>query len=215
MSRLQELQQDSQPAGNSHSHSVFVHFMRLFLPLTAMAIIMLLFLWPQLSTVRIEPLNESDLQDLKKAESENRLLAPVFNTQDNKGRPMIITAGSAVQNRSDRDNVILVEPSASLRREEGDMTITGDRGQYNQAEKTISLQGRVILSDGMQNTLETEILHANIATGTAESDSPVRMITQNGVVEGQKIIIEDHGQKTIFQGPAKAVISSIESGSVK
>lgn len=211
MNRLQELQHDGKPVNNGRFYSVFIRFMRFFLPLAAIAIIMLLFLWPQISAVRIEPLNENDLQALKQAESENRLLSPVFNTLDDKGRPMVITAEEAIQNRSDQDNINLIEPSASLRHEDGNMTITGDTGQYNQTEKTISLQGCVVLSDGAQSTLETETLDANIAVGTAESHSPARLTTKNGIVEGQKVIVEDNGQKTIFQGPAKAVITSVES----
>lgn len=211
MDRLQELHHDGKTVNNGRFYSVFIRFMRLFLPLAAVAIVMVLFLWPQISAVRIEPLNERDLQDLKQAESENRLLLPVYNTQDDKGRPMVITAGEAIQKRTDRDYIDLVEPSATLKQEDGDMTITSDKGQYNQVTKIISLQGGVVLSDPSQNTLETETLDANIAAGTAESHSPARLTTKNGTVVGQKVIVEDNGQKTIFQGPAKAVITSVES----
>lgn len=213
MDRLHELQHSEHKASDSRFYSVFIKFMRLFLPLAAIAIVMILLLWPQISSVKIEPLNESDLQALKQAESENRLLSPVFNTQDDKGRPMVITADEAIQMRSNQNHIDLVEPSASLKGEGGNVMISGNAGQYNQADKTISLQGGVVVSDSDHNVLETESLDANIAAGTAESQTPAKLTTKNGVVTGQKVIVEDNGQKTIFQGPAKAVITSTGSDS--
>lgn len=212
MERLRGLENEGRKTGNVRMYSAFVKFMQLVLPLAAIAIIMVLMLWPRLSADKIAPLDESDLQALKRAESENRLLSPVFNTQDDAGRPLTITAEQAVQLRADRDRITLVEPAAALKAENGTMQISGETGEYDQSQNTMVLQGGVSVTDG-ENILKTETLSADIGKGRAESASPAMLTTKNGTVTGQKVIVEDNGQRTIFKGPAKAVIMPVEGSS--
>ena len=169
---------------------------------------MMLFLWPQLSAIKTEPLAQSDLDALKNAKTENRLLNPIYNTTDNKNRPMTITADEAIQNKSDQSSVTLVTPSATLKDNGNSTTLTANDGQYNQDDAIIHLQNKVVVQNSNETTLETEDLTADIKNGTAYSNSPAKLTTSNGVIEGQKITIENNGQKTIFQGPAKAVITN-------
>lgn len=211
--RLQGLDNNARRAVNTRPYSAFIRLLKLALPLLAVGMVMVLILWPRLSAIKTEPLGKADLQALEQAETETRLLNPVYNTADDKGRPFTITADEAVQKRADDTTITLTTPSASLKDNGTVTTLTADQGQYNQTDKVMVLKNNVTLKDSNDNILETDTLTTDIKSGRAYSDSPAILTTPNGTIEGQKILIEENGQKTIFQGPAKAVITS--SGSEK
>lgn len=187
-------------------YSSLVRALKIFLPLAAIAIIGILLIWPQLAAIQSVPLGKADIQALKQAETENRLLNPVFNTNDEKGRPIIITATEAIQRRSNENSIELITPSATLKDATRSTTLNADNGHYDQLNKVIDLQNNVVVRDTQNNTLETEQLTADIGNNTAYNNVPTKLTTPNGVIEGQSVLIENNGAKTTFKGPAKAVI---------
>ncbi|PCH99736.1 MAG: LPS export ABC transporter periplasmic protein LptC [Alphaproteobacteria bacterium] len=188
-------------------YSSLVRVLKIFLPLAAIAIIGVLLIWPQLAAIQSVPLNKADIQALKQAETENRLLNPVFNTNDESGRPIIITATEAIQRRSDENSIELIAPSATLKDTDRSTTLNADNGHYDQLNKIIELHNNVIVRDTANNILETEQLTADIGNNSAHNDVPTTLTTPNGVITGQGgVIIENNGAKTTFKGPAKAVI---------
>jgi lipopolysaccharide export system protein LptC len=195
-------------ATNTRSYSVIVRFLKLILPLTAIGLILMLFLWPQLTSVPIEPLNEKDVEALQRSERENRLLNPVFSTQDEKGRPVQVTANEAVQYK-DNDRVInLKTPKATLHQNDDSISsLTASNGIYDRISKTIILNEDIVISGQNGMNLQTERLVADLKTGDAQSEGEAILTTKQGTIIGQKIIIERNGAKTIFEGPAKAVMN--------
>lgn len=197
--------------GSVKPYSAFVRLLKLVLPIFAIGIVLLLVLWPQLTAIKTEPLGKADIKALQEAKTENRLLKPVFNTQDDKNRPITITADEAIQVRTKKHIVELIKPSATLKEDDGAMVLNADHGQYDQSKKIISLQNNVSVTNEDGTILETQSLTMDIANGTAQSHAPAKLTLPNGVIEGQKIRIENNGQKTIFEGPAKAILTPTSS----
>lgn len=198
---------NTRDAVNTRPYTAYIRFMKLALPLFAIGLIMVLILWPQITAIKTEPLNEADLKALKRAETENRLLNPVFNTEDKDGRPITITAAQASQKKSDEGLINLTSPSATLTDQGEQSMISADEGTYNKIDKTIILNNNIVISGENKGTLTTDSLTADINNGRAESESKATLTTDQGTITGRKIIIENNGAKTTFQGPAKAVIN--------
>lgn len=205
VNRLSELD-NTRDTVNTRPYSAYIRFMKLALPLFAIGLVLVLILWPQFTAIQTEPLNETDLKALKRAETQNTLLNPVFNTQDSKGRPVTITASEASQKKSNSELVNLTSPTATLKNDDGESKLSADDGVYNQNDKTITLNRNIVIRGQNNATLETDDLVADIENGRATSQSKATLTTDQGVVTGSRITIENNGAKTIFQGPAKAVI---------
>lgn len=210
--RLQGLENTRQQNPRySTAHSAVIRSLKIVLPLSALAMVGVLLLWPRLSSIQTVPLSESDVAALQQAQKENALLDPVFSTEDDKGRPMVITATEAKQDRDTPDMIDLTTPHATLKDNGTTMTIDAERGQYDQSQKIMYLENNVTLRDSDNNILETQSLTADIAKGAAQSHSAATLTTPDGTIEGRTIRIENNGERTIFQGPAKAVLNAGET----
>lgn len=210
-SRLSGLDNNRNDKVNTRPYSSAIRVLKLILPLFAIGLIMILIIWPQLSAVPTEPLNEADLEAIKSSERENRLLNPTFSVEDNKGRPIRITAIEAVQYK-DNDAVInLSTPHATLRMSEADndtSDLTADEGVFDRKAQIITLTDNVIIKGQKDDiTLQTDSLTADLKSGRAESNAQATLTSPQGTITGQKVIVENNGAKTIFEGPAKAVIN--------
>ncbi len=192
---------------NIQPYSRFIKSLQLILPLGILLIIGVLILWPQLSKIETEPLSPQDVKALRQAESQNTLLRPVFNTLDSKGNPVTISADNAVQKRDQDDFVILEKPSASMNDNSRILQFNADNGEYNQTTKILTLSNNVTIQDSDNNVLEVEDITADIQKNIAYSDSPAKLTTNHGTIEGQSVILDQENQITIFKGPAKAVIN--------
>ena len=204
--RLSGLENTSN-TGNVQPYSFFVKLIKFTLPLIVLAIIGILIIWPQISDIETAPLTKEDLTALQEAESENRLLNPVFNTLDSEGKPFAISAQEARQKRDDNKKLYLVSPTAEMDSNDNKLYLEAAEGEYNQEQKILVLNKGVILKDKKNNILTTESLTTSIIDGTAESQTPAKLKTDQGVIEGQAVIIDHQKQTTTFQGPAKAVIN--------
>ena len=203
--RLSGLENTSQ-TGDVQSYSKFVRLLKIILPLSVLIIIGLLILWPQLSDIEVAPLTDQDLTALQEAKQQNLLLNPVYNTLDEKGQPFSITAKEARQQRND-DKIFLTNPTAEMNDENNTLYLEANQGEYNQDQKTLILSNGVTLKGRNNSVLTTDDLTTSILDVTARSQSPAKLTTDKGVIEGQSVSIDRQKQTTTFQGPAKAVIN--------
>jgi lipopolysaccharide export system protein LptC len=206
--RLSGLDNTGKAGGNSIGYSKFIKSLKFILPLVALGILGLLILWPQLSKIEPTPLNRDDLAALKQAETENTLINPVFNTVDEKGRPVMITAEDARQNREEKDMITLISPKASLNDDNAVFTIEAQDGQYDQGNKRLTLENNVVIINDQGVRLETQSLTTDINNNIVQSNSAAKLTSEQGTIEGQSVIIDRNNQTTTFKGPAKAVINS-------
>lgn len=192
---------------NVLGYSRFIKSLQYILPIGIFAIIGLLILWPQLSKIETSPLTQNDLQALQNAEKENILVQPTFNTQDEKGNPVEISASNARQSKSQENIVTLDNPSATLHDNGRILKFDATNGAYNQTTKILTLENSVVIQDSSNNILETDNITADINKNIATSNSPAKLTTPQGTLEGQSVIIDQANQITTFKGPAKAVIN--------
>lgn len=194
-------------AGNVRSYSRFIKSVQYLLPIIAVTIIGILILWPQLSKIETSPLTLDDVNALKKAKTENNLSNPTYNILDSKGNPVELSASNARQNKSEKNSILLDNPSAKIINNGDTFQFKAKNGVYDQSAKILTLSNGVRIKDSNNNIFETEKLTTDINKNIATSTTPAKVTTPKGVIEGQSIVIDQENQTTIFKGPAKAVIN--------
>jgi len=197
---------------SGRSYSRFVALMRIALPATAGAIIILVIIWPQIgeksknfqlgfSSIKIEDAGGQ------------HLINPRFSSTDSKQQPFNLTAKIATQQKSDPNLVELTLPRADLTSKTGTwIALSAKSGLYNRGSETLKLQGTVNLFHDSGYELSTNVANLNLAKGTAEGNLPITGHGPSGTIKGTGFKIVGHGKKMIFTGKSKLIIYPVLKG---
>lgn len=204
--RLSSLNVPAEKKALSRGYSRFIRSMRLVLPLIALAIITLLFAWPEMDET-IEPLaREQILPDVPSA--QNELLKPRYESLDKDQQPFTVTAEKAAQDQNNPELILLDKPTADLLMKDGTwLAAKADDAIYEQNAEKLQLRGNVHLFHDAGYQLETEELRVNLATQEAFSDMDVQAQGPEGIINS--IGLEAHGENNIviFKGPATMTLN--------
>ena len=152
----------------SNRYSVFVGFMKVLLPATAAALVLLVVAWPQFSgeedgfRLSVSKLAPSQAESLT-------MLNARFEGRDENDRPYTVTADIATQSESDKDLVTLELPKADITLEDGAwLALTARAGEYRKAAQLLDLTGSVNLFHDKGFELRTEAARIRLDEGMAE-----------------------------------------------
>src|SRR5690606_11837427 len=96
----------------SRAYTAFVRAMRIALPLAALAIIVIIFAWPNMHE---DSLSVTAGKTQPPATiGKNELVNPRFESKDEKNQPYTITATRAVQGSTHEELIILEKPVADM-----------------------------------------------------------------------------------------------------
>jgi len=186
--------------------SRMVAAMKMLLPATALCLVALVVIWPQLLrdptdiVLRGQRISVSDADTLKVAN-------PRFVGVDDKDQPYEIVALSATQESESSDAVHLEQPQAELMTESGAwMTLTAGYGIWNKRAEAVDLAGGVALFHDAGHQLGSETARIQLGAGTAESDDPTIGQSPGGNIHGEGFRLFDRGARIVFTGKAKAVL---------
>lgn len=193
------------------AYTKLVRFLRLALPLAALAIIALLFSWPQMQDVGISAVTNSDMSDQKIA--RNELLKPRFESRDNKNQPYTITADSAVQSDQDPDVVILEKPMADITLTDGTwLAMEALRGAYKQDVERLLLEGKVKLFHDDGYEMVTEKMMVNVKEQVASSDVDIYGQGPVGNIRATGVDANAQDGTLIFKGPVRLILNKRVEG---
>ena len=121
---------------HSLKYTKIIKSLRIILPISAGAIILLLFTWQQIEDANIVPPQEPPAKTPRTI-GKNELVNPKFESRDNKGNPYIITAVRALQGQTKEDDLILLEkPFADIALDDGRwIAIKSNQSAYKQTSK--------------------------------------------------------------------------------
>ena len=194
---------------SGHSYSRFVALMRIALPATAGAIVILVIIWPQFGEKSKSfqlGLSSIKLED----EGGQHLINPRFSSADSKQQPFNLTARIATQQKSNPNLVELTLPKADLTTKMGTwIALSAKSGLYDRAAETLKLMGDVNLFHDSGYELSTMVANLNLAQGTAEGDLPITGHGPSGTIKGTGFKIVGQGKKMIFTGKSKLIIYPI------
>ena len=198
-------------AQSGRSYSRFVALMRITLPATAGAIIILVITWPQIG--KEEKTFRLGISNVKvQNTSGQHLINPRFSSADSKKQPFNLTARIATQQNTNPDLVNLTLPKADITTSEGTwIALSAKLGLYNREAGTLTLKGGVSLFHDSGYELNTNVANLNLSKGTAEGNVPIIGHGPNGTIRGSGFKIIGRGKKIKFMGKSKIVLYPIKN----
>ncbi len=188
-----------------NSYSIFVGFMKVLLPALAVALILLVVIWPQLGRddgrfrIRV-----SDIS-LEQADSLSMLNAR-FEGVDGHDQPFVLTADEATQTADDDNLVHLELPKGDMTLEDGTwLAMTAREGRYRRNIQVLELSGDVTLFHDQGFEMRTEAARIDLEAGTAGGSEPVEGQGPFGNLVSEGFRVFDRGERIVFTGRSRAV----------
>ena len=180
--------------------------MKVALPITAVAIIVLVVAWPYLT--RQEEGFHLSISDIGVNPARGMYMTNVrFFDSDDKGQPYSVTAKSVSQDNDDPDILRLTLPAADIELENGAwLALTAERGALHQADQTLLLEGAVNLFTDLGYELRTEQIELNLRTKTAQGDVPVTGQGPLGVLTADRFSVDQTHGLILFEGRVRMVL---------
>ncbi|MCC7305310.1 MAG: LPS export ABC transporter periplasmic protein LptC [Alphaproteobacteria bacterium] len=187
-------------------YSRFVRWMRLLLPLVALAIVAVVFTWSESPREYLPPPGEKMPQQTV---GKNELLNPRFESTDSEGQPFTVTAKRAVQGEKNEKLVILEEPVGGLElKDKHKVEIRAHEGAFEQESRRLVLRGEVRLTHDLGYDFVTPELHLDIGQGTAWSDKDVTGGGPDGTLAAKGLKGDNVKGVLVFLGPAKLTLNT-------
>jgi lipopolysaccharide export system protein LptC len=189
-----------------NSYSLFVAFLKLFLPALAVALILLVIVWPQLDIG--EEQFRVGVSKLEPESGENvSMLNARFQGVDDKGQPYTLTADVASQKKADSNDVELEFPRGEINLDDGRRVLIDARnGLYRRDTQLLELEGgvNVFHEDGYRLMTDTALV--DLENGVAVSEDPTRTEATFGEVDSEGIEITQDGDRIFFTGKARLLV---------
>ncbi len=194
-------------------YSRFVSAMKIVLPTTAVFLLALVLILPQL---RDEP--DQFSADIVPAQGGTGDSLSLVNARyvgtDDSGQPFSVTAESVRESSLAQDEIDLVAPQADISLNDGTWLVVGaETGRYHRKNQVLQLQGAVNLFQDQGYELHTEAVTIHLEEGRAKSLVPTRSQGPFGQLESRGFELEDKGKTVFFTGPARLLLNPSTVGS--
>lgn len=209
--RLERISQREQKGGHTsiQGYSKFVRLMRLVLPVSALAIVLVLYLRSGLEEQVIKP-----VEDVMKAPrlqersiAKNELLNPKFESTSKENLPYEITAKRAVQGENNKNLIMLDHPIGKITTEDGmPVTLSSNAGAYRQDTGRFFLEGNVYLKHGEGYSMQMKEAHIDLKKGYAWSEKDIAGKGPDMEIAASGVRADNSSGKVVFIGPAKLVL---------
>jgi len=206
--RLSELNFKTPPKKIGKFYTRFIKSMRLFLPLAALGLVVVVMAWPQMDNkiATIEASNETLIPDT--ALVENELIKPRFESLDSNENPYVVTASKATQNQQKPDLVMLDDLKANVILKDGaTLDVEALSGSYEQKEEKLFLETDVVLTHGQGYELKTNDLRIDLKQGAALSDRDVQITGAQFRINAAGMNGQLNDEVLIFNGPATVILN--------
>ncbi len=183
---------------------VFVAMAKLLLPAAAVALLVLLAIWPELH--RDADNGRLTYRRLSVTPESGELSEPRYRGVNAAGRPYTITAARAKQSSQNRTD--LSAPIADMITESGAwVMLHSAQGVYLPKDGQLDLSGEVTLyrEDGM--TASTNTATVDLREGAATGAARIHAEGPFGTLDAQGFTVLDHGNVMQFTGPARLIMN--------
>ena len=191
-------------AGGSYSR--FANYMRIALPLVAVAIVILVVAWPQI----MEKPKKFSLSVSNATTTEagtQQIVNARFTGTDSANRPYSVTADTASQVKNEPDMIDLAFPKADITLQNGAwLALSAETGLFNRKLQVLNLRGGVTLFHDMGYELRTPSADISMEQGMASGDQTVTGQGPIGTIQSAGFRILDNGTRVLFTGKSRLVI---------
>ena len=180
--------------------------LKIALPALAVALLVLVALWPQYLLVGgrfqlvADPSGEAVLDRLS-------MVNPHFRGSDSRNRPFTLTAERATQDQSDDNLMHLARPQAQMTLEDGaGVELKAAEGFYRRDLELLRLAGGVDLLHDRGYEIRTSSAAIDLKAGTARGDEPVAATGPFGELQSEGFRVLDRGDRIEFTGKSRLVL---------
>ena len=196
-------------------HSRFVVFMRGAIPaictITMLAFILFTFFNPfrvNAPSVTVSTMGISG--------SKITMQMPKLSGYKKDLRSYNVTAKSAVQDIKNSTIIELLEPDATIELEKQKFAhVLAATGIYDTGSQTMILKGGVTVKTDTGYNIIMSDAKANMKAGSIETDKPVKVKLQNGIIEADSMNVLDSGKSIFFRGHVVTMFNSIDTDEAK
>lgn len=183
---------------------LLVRLTKLLLPLTALALLALLALWPEFD--RAKDHGRLTFSGISAEVDGARLTDARYHGVDEENQPYTITAKIARQVTPER--VDLTAPIGDVTLKDGSwLQVQSKDGVYLQHADSLDLSHDVVLYRDDGTTLKTESASIDLKNGAGAGSEPVHAEGPFGTLDAQGFTLTDNGSAIQFTGPARLVLN--------
>ena len=197
-------ERDLRSFNRAHSHSGIVKFLRILLPLTAIAIILILFgayFWSQASVPDLK------IKSTAIVDSKMVMKNPELNGVDKDNRPYNLSAREAITDPVKPRQVELLGIDANVPMEEGLFAkILAGTGFYDADAKLLNLGGEVDVKTDNGMTMNLQDADIDIGAGSLQTSNPVLITTQQAKISADRMRVEGNGKSVVFESRVKMTL---------
>jgi len=136
------------------SHDLLIRAMKLVLPVAVGVLLAYLLLSPLSRKTEISFLLDKNKVDV--ARERLKVQGAQYRGTDDKGRPFVVDAASAVQKTSSEPVVDIEGMAARIMLTEGQAILRADRGRYDMEHQTVDVLGPIVVTAADGYRLETK-----------------------------------------------------------
>ena len=114
-----------------------------------------------------------DKNKVEHAEERMRVEAAQYRGQDDRGRPFVLNAGTALQQSSARPIVDITDMRAQISLEDGPARLAANRGRYNMERDQVDVIGPILFTAADGYRLATRDVTVDLRRRRLESHGPV------------------------------------------
>ncbi len=190
---------DGLPRGKARSHSRFVRFLRIALPLLMIGVIATLAALVAHHALRRRAAAHQD------GSTPIRMTNPHFFGRDNQGRAFTLGARQAARDERSLQVVLLQYPTLTL--DVGgahSSNLTADSGVYHEDTRMLLLHGHVHGANAASARFAANDAVVNTRTGSVEGPGAIATQTAQGAVKSNGYEVYNKGDRVIFKGGVHA-----------
>ncbi len=190
--------QQAQQHASVNAYTQRMFWLKIVLPLGAVALIGLLVLWPYLRPEEILP-QDLEAQKVELTQNGLSMSEPRFSGTTEKNEPFMITAKTAQQSDNDPALVELIAIQANLDLVNlGDLKMDASGGKYHTINRRLQLIGPIELRapNGVMLTLGD--VHADMKNSTGHSDQPLTLDAGAAIMKAGGLKVMDGGNRLRF-----------------
>jgi len=185
------------------NYSSVVRFLRLAVPTAGALLLIVFFLWPTLSSLRLPHFDKAKISS-----DRVELVHPHYEGKDENGQRYVLTADSAIQVRATPDLLQLILPTATLEKNDNSEGphVTAKAGVYQNKTGQLTLTDGVVLTTPQGDKFNTAAADVDLKNKTIDVKQPISGGGPTLDLSGQGLQYdEDDGLLTVA-GPAKLVL---------
>ncbi len=175
-----------------------VFWLKVGLPIGAVALIALLILWPYLRPEEILPQN-LEAQKVDLTQNGLSMSEPRFSGTTEKNEPFMITAKTAQQSADDPALVEMIAIQADLDLQKlGKLKLLASGGKYHTVNRRLHLIGPIEVKAADQIKLTLGDIHADMKNSTGYSDQPLTLDAGAAIMKAGGLKVLDAGDRLRF-----------------